>query len=572
MSNTRLILEGCIAQFKDINQLSNSESEIFELFCGTQITKSLNLSFDEIENSIVDGGMDGGIDLFLNLINDDIVNTLDEIEELRFNNSTVFKVFINQSKKENSFRESAVDKLVTSCPLIFELTEEEDKLLQRFNSLLTEKTLLFRELWRRTIIGGGKVIINYNYCCLADSVVINDAFDSKIKQLCKLTSEKVNGAVVEYRCLSSIELLELYQKQKVNRLQLPFKETPSAITYGQNEIGYVGGVKLNDFLAFIKDEEGNLREDLFESNIRHYQGEVDVNNKIRQTLEHDKARDFWWLNNGITIIASKPTQVAKTLSIENIQIVNGLQTSYSIGNFYQIDPLDERSVLIKVIINNDKETIDKIIGSTNSQNAVSPTLLRATETTQRNIEIYFLKEGYYYDRRKNFYKNQGKPVKRIFSIQFTAQAIQTILYNDPASARAKPTTLIKDRASYDRIFNPHVDFKSYLRCVQIVQKAFEGYSAIADRDIKSKLANFKLHFARVLASVVLSKSAYTAADLIAINIDAIKEEDFNKSIEILEDAINVYQANNQGAVITNIAKNKNFNQQLLSSVTSKIGE
>src|SRR5690348_1850134 len=109
-------------------------------------------------------------------------------------------------------------------------------------------------------------------------------------------------------------------------------------------------------------------------------------NKIRQSLESDKTRDFWWLNNGITIIASNPTQVAKTLAIENIQIVNGLQTSYSIGNFYQIDATDERSVLVKVIINNDKETIDKIISSTNSQNAVSPTLLRASETTQRNIE------------------------------------------------------------------------------------------------------------------------------------------------------------------------------------------
>ena len=91
------------------------------------------------------------------------------------------------------------------------------------------------------------------------------------------------------------------------------------------------------------------------------------------------------------------------MSIENIQIVNGLQTSYSIFNNHNGDEDDNRSVLVKVIINNNKETTDNIIASTNSQNPVSPTLLRATEPIQRNLELFFLNEGYYYDRRKNYY-------------------------------------------------------------------------------------------------------------------------------------------------------------------------
>jgi hypothetical protein len=185
-----------------------------------------------------------------------------------------------------------------------------------------------------------------------------------------------------------------------------FKEIPGSISYAKGGIGYVGAVKLSDYISFISDDEGNIREDLFDSNIRHYQGEVDVNNKIKSTLQNDFTRDFWWLNNGITMIASNPTQLAKRLSVESIQIVNGLQTTYTIATNYLTIPSDDRSVLVKVIITSDKETIDKIIASTNSQNAVSSSLLRATDTIQRNLESFFANAGYYYDRRKNFYKNQ----------------------------------------------------------------------------------------------------------------------------------------------------------------------
>lgn len=80
------------------------------------------------------------------------------------------------------------------------------------------------------------------------------------------------------------------------------------------------------------------------------------------------------------------------------------------------------------------------------QNPVSPTLLRATGTIQRDIELFFSNNGYYYDRRKNYYKNQGKPATKIFSIQYTAQAIRSIVDDDPHTARARPTSLLKCQA------------------------------------------------------------------------------------------------------------------------------
>ena len=96
--------------------------------------------------------------------------------------------------------------------------------------------------------------------------------------------------------------------------------------------------------SFLIDEDQNLRENIFENNIRHYQGDVDVNQMIQNTLINDYERDFWWLNNGITIIASNVGQFGKSLTLEDVQIVNGLQTSFTIGKYYQPKDKEDRSI------------------------------------------------------------------------------------------------------------------------------------------------------------------------------------------------------------------------------------
>lgn len=53
MSNNRIILEGCLNQFKILNEIELIDSEIFELFSLAQITKIYDLSYENIMNSIV---------------------------------------------------------------------------------------------------------------------------------------------------------------------------------------------------------------------------------------------------------------------------------------------------------------------------------------------------------------------------------------------------------------------------------------------------------------------------------------------------------------------------------------
>lgn len=563
MSNNKIILNGCIEQFKNDNELSTSDSETFELFALSQITKSSDFSFEDIQNSVVDGGNDGGIDSIITVVDDFIPESIEDLGEIKFTRKSQVQIILSQCKKENSFKEGPIDKLITSLPELFSLEKSEDALLVRFNPDLVEKALIAREVWKKCTIAGGQLSVSFNYCAYAEKIEVNSTFEAKTKQLEQLAATQFIGARITYRNYSSEELLRLYQLQKNERLSLIFKENPLSTSFKTYGIGYVGTVKLADYKNFLTEEDQSIRESLFESNIRHFQGAVDVNEKIRKTIQTELDEDFWWLNNGITIIADNPSLVGTTLSLDNVQIVNGLQTSYSIFLHHSGDSNDTRSVLVKVIINENKATIDHIIASTNSQNPVSPSLLRATDEIQRDIELFFLNLGYFYDRRKNYYKNQGKPASKIFGIQTNAQAVEAIMFNNPHITRSKPTSLIKDDAAYFRIFNKGYSYNIYLSCCLVAQKSAEFLRNISDTTQKSTLSNFKLHLARVVTSFITNKSSVTKDDIASIDISTLDQENFNNSVALLINAITEYQAANAGANLINMAKTKQFTDFML---------
>jgi hypothetical protein len=84
------------------------------------------------------------------------------------------------------------------------------------------------------------------------------------------------------------------------------------------------------------------------------------------------------------------------------------------------DDSDDRHVLVRIVVPASDESRDRIIRATNDQTPVPSWALRATDHLQRHIEEYFRASDLYYDRRKNFYKNQG--VQAIGSSRFPTSA------------------------------------------------------------------------------------------------------------------------------------------------------
>ena len=149
-------------------------SEIFEVFSLFQIFKNSNLTFENIQNSIVDGSDDGGIDSIMVLIDDDIIESITELNEYKFKKNTNTKIIISQCKKEKSFKESTLDKLITSIPILFNLEVSEADLLKRFNVNVVDLGLLARDIWLKTATNGGKTSLEFIYVTNASKIELSN--------------------------------------------------------------------------------------------------------------------------------------------------------------------------------------------------------------------------------------------------------------------------------------------------------------------------------------------------------------------------------------------------------------
>ena len=219
-------------------------------------------------------------------------------------------------------------------------------------------------------------------------------------------------------------------------------------------------------MAFLSATDGHLRRNIFDWNVRDFQGGVEVNREIRASLQDPDAPEFWWLNNGVTIICSRVTITEKTYTLDDVQIVNGLQTSFMIfealRDVAEDNPAFDRTLLVRILRTEDPVIRDRVIRATNRQTSVPEASLRATDDTQRNIEAYFLSHDWYYDRRKNHYRNMDKPKDRIIGIPFLAQAVMAVGLSRPNDSRARPTSLLKTDTNYETIFSSAVPLGVYL--------------------------------------------------------------------------------------------------------------
>ncbi len=159
---------------------------------------------------------------------------------------------------------------------------------------------------------------------------------------------------------------------------------------------------------------------------------------------------------------------------------------------------DERTVLVRVIQTTDQPTKDLIIRATNSQNKMAPASLRMTDQIHRDIEELFKRSDLFYDRRKGFYRDQGKPIRKIVSVSAVAQAVISILLQRPDDARARPGDYFKEDGKYNSIFaNSKIPLSAYLICTQIL-RVVENFLNVFPV-IGSDQKNLKFYTAALLA-------------------------------------------------------------------------
>lgn len=518
------------------------EDEFFELFASQQVLRDFRLDPDDIQSGIVRGSGDGGIDAIYLLVNGRLIRDLSAAEDLKnLKQNVTIDLIIIQATREVSFSLSRVLRLKDTGEDILTVSRRSEDFSENYNDEVRDAIERFRLTHKMLLTKFPILNISFFYVSKGDrEKILNIDNDVKRKASAVVDAAKGTLATVSnctFTFVGARELIELATRPPKTVFSLPCADAMPS-----RKGGYVALVKLPDFFAFITTDGGQLRDHLFESNVRDYQGDVAVNDAIRTTLGQDKRDDFWWLNNGVTIIAAKIGGVLKDLVIEEPQIVNGLQTSQEIFEYFKINKeelkTDERQTLIRIIASTDVETQDKIIRATNSQTSIPPASLWATDPIHRAIERRFQQIGLYYDRRKSQWRKEGIPMAKIVGITELAQSVATISLQEPDHARARPGRYFKrDKLGeklYKSIFDlkryPNIDFYSF--CA-LLRKAVEKFmrTAVSDRAHRSNMLFYVL---MVVVCLKTKSRRPTPGRVATIDVNAIDESLFEEALSIVQ--------------------------------------
>jgi hypothetical protein len=296
---------------------------------------------------------------------------------------------------------------------------------------------------------------------------------------------------------------------------------------------YVAIVRLQDYFDLVTDESEALRRYLFDSNVRDYLGENRVNDDIAQSLADDRGPEFWWLNNGVTILATGATSAGKILTLHDIQIVNGLQTTESIFRHFKAGSQASlnRGLLVKVVVSSDIAVRDQIIRATNNQSLVEAASLHATDKLQRDIEEILERHGWYYERRKNYYRNIGKPQSRFITPLYIAAGYIALVMKNPAFAARLKSRFMRTQEGYESVFSSAAPLEVWVTITEILKKVEETLSEIRLTGPKKSerfLASWRnlvafLAVSKILGTFSFSIDTLNALDLSKLDGDVIKE-------------------------------------------------
>ena len=454
-NNTRMLLDQFLAQQKSDQVTPLSDDKAFELFASEQVLKDSDLSTEELSSGIVGGGNDGGIDGVYTFVGDQLINDDSDIFDSDFSTSKISQgialtLRLIQAKAVNSFAETPIDLVASSTARLLDLGQTEEHLQTLYSPALVERFSLFRRALQLLAIRHPTTCIEFSYATRGDTDTMNSKVQQKAKDLEMDFSKTVTGATGVVSFFGADELWISVSAVPNYTLQLTYRENATSGT------SHVALVSLRDYVAFLSDSDGNLNRHIFDWNVRDYQGNIEINREIRFSLEDEQAPDFWWLNNGVTIVCSKASIQGKTYTLDDVQIVNGLQTSYT--TFHALSaaqkehPVFERTLLVRILQTEDPATRDRVIRATNRQTSVPEASLRATDATQRRIEAFFASNDLYYDRRKNYYRNNGRPKDRIVGIPLLAQTVMAVGLSRPDDSRARPFFTAEVRPNLSNYF------------------------------------------------------------------------------------------------------------------------
>lgn len=529
------ILQQYVQDLSTQFEIEAEESKLFEYFCNYVIASKKYLGrFNPVDITTQED--DASLDGVIFIVDGELIYNIDDAE-VAFNThktSLPVEIILTQAKSGESFVKAEISNFKLGIEDFLSLNPKLPNGIYNTQAIEIIK-LIFKNVRK---IHNKKPLLTINFCTSGTYNAereIEATFDI-IKRFCIETDY---FGKVEVKPLGRKELMDLWISiTEKNEAELQLIDYIGIESMPGIPQSYIATVKAKHFIEKIAmDEEGKIKESVFEENIRAFLGDENkVNKKISETIldTETKSKQFPVLNNGVTIISPELSiqPNTKVINLTNYQIINGCQTTNTLHHHYN-EINDDVRLIVKFIESQDSDVASRIIEATNSQSAIEGEAFLALKEKARMVQKFFdLKrkdnklESLYFERRENEYRGHEIQSTRIYDIKELARCFISVFKADPHNAaryvkkvlnqktsevkmsvQKTPDQQAADQQSSDRnedvIFSPSDNECAYFASVYICYK----YNTMINgrRENAQKYNKYRWHIAMLYPWVVHGK-------------------------------------------------------------------
>ncbi len=536
-TNDSYLLDSIIEkQIQELGLESNNQvkGSVFEKIALKELLKAYDLSDETIEEGITDGENDGGIDAFYVFANGNLCNDGSEIIK---SDSIALVTYLITSKHDDSFIMHPLESMYSSINNLFDFSKKKTDLMNSYNEKVVEKAFLYRNILKNNLLSVKSNTFKVCYLSRGETKRISTPVNDKMNEICELITKHFTDSKALPVFWGSKELLSSTRIERNGSVRILCER------HLQYKNDYVVLVKLSDYYKFVTDETGTIKKYFFDENVRDFLGNNNTNGDILETLNNKgDSIDFWNLNNGITILAKEFRLLDNEGILKGVQIVNGLQTTMTIYNYFNLNPeqIDNRMVLIKIISEKNDEERKRIIRATNNQSQIALYSLHANDKIQKDIEDILITNSLYYERKKMFYQNKGISKKDIITPLTIARVFVSVFLKNPCSAGKLKQDFMENTAKYNLVFNNSISIKLWPVLAKIAFRIVECQNINSKSKAllvgnANKINLSYLCFLSVLT--VLKTFSYSINDLLSFDTNAIDKDMVANQLKLIDDFV-----------------------------------
>ncbi|MDN5639406.1 MAG: AIPR family protein [Actinomycetia bacterium] len=446
--------------------ISGTIGDKFEYYVSSvYLKKFVGEDIDAMSDVIIGGGDDDGIDIAAVVINNKLIRDPGDVTEIiRESNNNSLALYLIQAKAAEKYDTAMIAKFLHGVEALGKSIQKGDP---KYLATGLRKIYDILVAVIENITAFGDI-----YTIPLNTFYVTTSSNEKEGPLREGQITAAIERIIELNTFNSGFELNLEGKSDIIRM-LSSEKGPKNVRFHFNPItlpdsegiseAFIAAVSARELLKIIS-EDGCIRENIFDDNVRLFQGDNNpVNKKILNTLLSERRDRFAILNNGITMVARQANRVSNDLIISDYQIVNGCQTSNQIFNWSKmlisapegdLHLLDEVCVTLKVIVTDNEDILSAVTVASNNNTAIKPSDIMSSTKQAKEVEDYFKTSGdgqYALRYARQSIERGGSSYDiakvRVVNTDNLARAFASCILKDAAAAAGTPATLASSKST-----------------------------------------------------------------------------------------------------------------------------